>query len=189
MLKLTVGNGLEFKGAVIHLADKYKLPIIPILPYNPVVNGNVERGHGVYIESMWRVLQGQTHEWPNVLDLAIWADRITAKRTTGCSPYYLLYGQQPLHNFDITDRSWHMPDWFKIKTTKDLLALCIKQLSRQDEYIGEADAKAEMARKRATEYFYEKNKSRIVNNDYLPGMIVLVWNNFLDFQFGKKGTL
>jgi hypothetical protein len=30
---------------------------------------------------------------------------------------------------------------------------------------------------------------QIVNNDYLPGMIVLVWNNFLDFQFGKKGTL
>jgi hypothetical protein len=66
-----VDNGSEFKGAVIRLVDKYKLPIIPILPYNPVANGNVERGHGVYIESIWCALQGRTHKWPKVLDLAI----------------------------------------------------------------------------------------------------------------------
>ena len=132
LLKLTVDNGSEFKGAVIKLAEKYKVPIIPISPYNPQANGNIERGHGIYIDSIWKVLQGKTYKWPNILDTAIWADRITAKRTTGCSPYYLLYGQQPLQSFDIMDRSWHVLPWMKVQTTKELLSLRIKQLSRHD---------------------------------------------------------
>jgi len=88
--KLTVDNGSEFKGAVTMLADKYKLPLIPISPYNPTANGMVERGHGVYIDSIWKVLQGNTSKWPDLLGLALWADRVMVKRTTGFSPYYLL---------------------------------------------------------------------------------------------------
>ena len=81
--KITVDNGTEFKGAVTLLADKYNIPIIPISPYNPSANGIVERGHGVYIESIWKILQGNTTKWPEILPLAIWADRVTTKRTTG----------------------------------------------------------------------------------------------------------
>ena len=58
--KITVDNGMEFKGAVTLLADKYNIPIIPISPYNPSANGIVERGHGIYIESIWKILQGNT---------------------------------------------------------------------------------------------------------------------------------
>ena len=155
LLKLTVDNGSEFKGAVTILADKYKLPLIPISPYNPPANGIIERGHGVYINSIWHTLQGRTNEWPNVLQLAIWADRITTKRTTGFSLYYLLYGQQPLLPFDITDRSWHTLDWPNIKSEVDLLSTRIMQLSRHDEFIGEASKKAEKARAKAAEYFNE----------------------------------
>ena len=45
-LKIMVDNGTEFKGAVILLANKYNIPIIPISPYNPSANGIIERGHG-----------------------------------------------------------------------------------------------------------------------------------------------
>ena len=189
LVKLTVDNGSEFKGAVTLLAEKYNMPLIPISPYNPPVNRSVERGHRVYIESIWRVLQGRTQDWPHVLQLAVWADRITAKHTTGHSPYFLLYGQQPLLAFHITDRSWHTLEWTKVKSTKDLLAIRIKQLSRRDEYIGEASARAEKSRKKAAEYFYEKNKARMSSGEFAPGTFVLVWNNPLDFQFGNKGAL
>ena len=187
--KLTVDNGSEFKGAVTTLADKYKLPLIPILPYNPTVNGMVERGHRVYIDSIWKVLQGNTLKWPDLLGLALWADRVTVKRTTGFSPYYLLYGQDPLHSFDMMDRSWHALDWNKVKSTADLLGLRIKQLSRREEYIGEASERMRKERQKAADYFLERNKARMIENAYSPGMVVLVWNNFLDFQFGNKGAL
>ena len=127
--KLTVDNGSEFKGAVLLLVEKYKIPLVLISPYNPPVNGLVERGHGVYIESIWRILQGRTNEWPSLLQLAAWADQITSKRMTGLSPYYLLYRQQPLLGFHISDRSWHTLEWPKIDSTRELLAIRIKQLS------------------------------------------------------------
>ena len=103
LVKLTVDNGSKFKGTVTLLAEKYNMPMIPISPYNLPVNGVVEHGHRVYIESIWHVLQGQMQDWPHVLQLAVWADQITAKRTTGHLPYFLLYGQQPLLVFHITD--------------------------------------------------------------------------------------
>jgi len=171
------------------LADKYKLLLIPISPYNPTANGMVERGHGVYIDSIWKVLQGNTSKWPDLLGSALWADRVTVKRTTGFSPYYLLYGQDPLLSFDMTDRSWHALDWKEAKSTADLLGLRIKQLSRQDNYIGEASKKVQKERQKAVDYFFERNKARMVENAYAPGMVMLVWNNFLDFQFGNKGAL
>ena len=181
--KLTVDNGSEFKGAVTALADKYKLPLIPISPYNPTANGMVERGHGVYIDLIWKVLQGNTSKWPDLLGSALWADRVMVKRTTGFSPYYLLYGQDPLLSFDMTDRSWHALDWKEAKSTADLLGLRIKQLSRRDDYIGEASKKVQKERQKAADYFLERNKARMIENIYSPGMVVLVWNNFLDFQF------
>ena len=190
-LKITIDNGTKFKGAVTLLADKYNIPIIPISPYNPSANGIVERGHGVYmyIESIWTILQGNTTKWPEILPLAIWADQVMTKRMTGGSPYSLLYGQQLLFPFDFTDWSWHTLDWVHVNSTKDLLAIRVKQLSHRDEYIGEASAKTEKARLKATEYFFQKNNAWMTSGDYEYGTMVLVWNNALNMMFGNKGAL
>ena len=91
--------------------------------------------------------------------------------------------------FDITDRSWHIIDWPNIKSEIDLISARIMQLSRHDEFIGEASKKAEKARAKAAEYFNECNKARMTSGDYKRGSLVLVWNNYLDFQFRNKGAL
>ena len=82
-----------------------------------------------------------------------------------------------------------MLDWVDINSTKDLLAIRAKQLSRRDEYIGKASAKTEKARLKAAEYFFQKNKARMTSGDYENGTMVLVWNNALDFTFRNKGAL
>ena len=117
IFQLTVDNGSEFKGATQVLMDKYKVPIVQTLAYNPEANGKVERGHSMWIESMWRVLKGKTNEWPSLLGYALWADWVTTKRNTGYTPYYLLYGQQPLMPFDATDKTFHALDWPSVTTT------------------------------------------------------------------------
>src|SRR5258708_39224276 len=76
------------------------------LPYNSQVNGKIERMQGTYIEAIWKVLQGETSQWPFLLGYALWADRVMVKRNTGFSPYYLLYGQHPLLPFDVTDSTF-----------------------------------------------------------------------------------
>ena len=44
------------------LADKYNIPIIPISPYNPSVNGIIERGHSIHIESIWKITEAK-YNW------------------------------------------------------------------------------------------------------------------------------
>jgi transposase InsO family protein len=47
IFQLTVDNGSEFQGATQILMDKYKVPIVRMMVYNPGANGKVEQGHGV----------------------------------------------------------------------------------------------------------------------------------------------
>ena len=56
----------------------------------------------------------------------------STSQMTGYEPYYLLYGRHPLLAFDITDHTWKALDWHKVMLTKDLIAICIQQITCQD---------------------------------------------------------
>jgi len=57
------------------------------------------------------------------------------KRNTGYLPYYLLYGQHLLHPFDVLDMMYHIQDWLKATSTKELLALRMQQLVQRSGLI------------------------------------------------------
>jgi hypothetical protein len=189
ILKLTADNGAEFDGAITKLAERYKVPVTKISTYNPRANGMVEQGHGVWIEPIWKVLQGFTDRWPDYFYAAMWADQVTVKRSTGYTPYYLVYGQHALHPFDILDWTWHALDWSGIQTTEELLRVWIMQFVWRDEDIGKASMKQQALRQKVADYFYKKNKNHIVTGNYEPGTRVLVYNKFMDNQHGLKGHL
>ncbi len=108
VFQLTCDNGTEFKGATEELMRKYKVPVVHISPYNSQANGKIERTQRTYLEAIWKVVQGDMAQWPLWMGYALWADRTTIKRNTGYSPYYLLYGQHPLHPFDVLDMMYHI---------------------------------------------------------------------------------
>ncbi len=74
IFQLTCNNGMEFKGVVEELMHKYKVPVVCISPYNSQANGKIERTQWLYIEAIWKVLQGETNQWPLWLGYALWAD-------------------------------------------------------------------------------------------------------------------
>lgn len=187
--QLTTDNGGEFHGALTILAEKYKVPVVTISPYNAQANGLIEVGHRWWVDAMWKALNGDTKKWSSVFHQAVWADRITTRKGTGFSPYYLLYGQLPLFPFDITDRTWHVLDWHKVNSTKQLLAIRIKQLSRRDEDLAEGSAKQKKKREKAAEAFWRKHERSVFAGNYEPGTIVLVYQSWLDDQYGSKGAL
>src|SRR5260221_10579377 len=108
IFQLTCDNDSEFKGAVENLMNKYKVPVVHILPYNSQANGKIERTQRTYLEAIWKVLQGKTNQWPSKLG---YADQIMVKRNMGYSPYYLLYGQHPLLPFDVINHTFHVLEW------------------------------------------------------------------------------
>lgn len=114
----------------------------------------------------------------------MWADRVTTKRTTGFSPYYLLYGKAPLFPFHITDGSWYTLDWMGVKTTEDLLVLRTKQLIsvNHDRTIAADDNMK--ARVESADAHARKHSKRLQKELLLPGTFVLIHQ--LSYQVNKK---
>src|SRR5258708_25801152 len=137
IFQLTCDNGTEFKGMTEELMRKYKVPVVCISPYNSQANGKIKRTQRTYLKAIWKVVQGDTGQWPSWLGYALWADRTMVKRNTGYSPYYLLYGQHPLHLFDVTDMTYYMRDWVKVTDMKELLVLRTQQLAQRKDLLND----------------------------------------------------
>src|SRR5260370_37352362 len=135
------------------LMRKYKVPIIRISPYNSQANGKIERTQRLYLEAIWKVLQGDTSQWPDWLGYALWADQITVKRNTGYSPYYLLYSQHPLLPFDVTDITFHAINWLRGTMTEKLLALRMEQLDQRNVSLHDARERSFHSRSKVVEAY------------------------------------
>lgn len=172
--QITTDNGTEFQGAVSVLAKRYGVHIVRISPYNPVANGMIERGHRTWINSIWKLCGSKKEKWSNWFYSALWADRVTTRRSTGFSPYYLLYGRPHLFPFNIRDPTWYTIDWHDIKTTEELLAIRALQIRRLHMDRKEATKKNIESRVRAAKDYEIKNARRIISGKYGQGELVLI---------------
>ena len=99
-------NGPEFKGATSILMAKYKIPCILVSPYHPQANLVVERLHRTLVNCLLKTCHKRENEWPTYLSAVLLAIRTTTTRTTGYTPYYLLYGQHPVFPWSNDDPTW-----------------------------------------------------------------------------------
>lgn len=60
--------------------------------YHPQANGLVERGHESIVNSLAKYSKEPGY-WVKHLSLALWADWISVRRSTGYSPFELVYGR------------------------------------------------------------------------------------------------
>ncbi|OJT10001.1 Retrovirus-related Pol polyprotein from transposon 17.6 [Trametes pubescens] len=182
-------GGPEFKGAFASILAKYGIPIIMSTPYHPEGNGIAERDGQTLARICLRMAGDKPHEWSKYLHSALLAMRTTVSRTTGYTPYYLLYGMHCLYPFDLTDRTWYTLDWHKVRSTEDLLTLRATQLARRELDIGEAQENVRKTRQRAVDDFEKRNAHRIRREPYEIGTWVLLHETWLDNQHGNKGAM
>jgi transposase InsO family protein len=64
--------------------------------FHPRSNGKVERVNGMIKSMLRKYLHGAIHEWDLYLDSAVWALRIRKHAATGYSPFFLVYGREPV---------------------------------------------------------------------------------------------
>ncbi len=168
---------------------KYKVPVVRISPYNSQANRKIERTQRTYLKAIWKVIQGDTGQWPLWLGYALWADRTTVKRNMGYSPYYLLYGQHPLHPFDVIDATYHTREWVKATDTKELLALRMQQLVQKKDSLDDAEKRNYRSRTKVVDAYNQRHAHQMKNGDYVKGELVLVYDKALENQMSGKGAL
>ena len=120
---------------------------------------------------------GDISKWPSLLPAALYADRITARRATGFSPYYLLHGVHPLLPCDLAEATFMIPQLKGPLTDVDLLIARTRQIAKMPEDLNRAKEVLQKSRFRSKEAFEAKFGRRIHYTAFKSGDLVLVRNS------------
>jgi len=123
-------------------------------------------------------------KWVRHLQAVVFADRTTVRRSTGLTPFELVFGIPPALPIELQVSSWAYINWEDVKDTEQLLAARARQIERRTEDIALAGANLRQSRLRDAEQ-HESGLGRR-RNKLRKGMLVLMWNRALDNQHGKK---
>jgi hypothetical protein len=182
--------GLEFE-------RKYRIQLSFTTTYHPQTNAIVERGHlplreGIEkgcFDKLAKVWDYQSvlelkDLWPRYFLASLWADRITVRKTTGYSPYYLMYGTKCVIPVELEAESWDVVTWKYPMTTMELIAARTKQLARRDVDLKEAVQRKERMQQANKEYF---DKHRAKRPEVIEvGDLVLLYESQFEGRLSRK---
>lgn len=184
--QVATDNGPEVKKAFQVLLERLGIPHIKITPYNHHANGVVERGHFTMREAIIKSCQGDLRKWPDKVQEAVFADRVTVSRVTGYSPYQLLHGTDPLLPLDLAEATFLVEGFEPGISTSELLVLRIHQLSKHPEDVARAAQVLQKARFASKLQFEQRFQRRMSRDTYKPGELVLVRNTAIEMSHDRK---
>jgi hypothetical protein len=82
---------LDVEKAIAFFA-KFNIKLNLTTAYNPEANGKSEPGHPPIVNALVKSCKGKTHWWPDLLPLALMADRLTCSSVTRQPPAKLVSG-------------------------------------------------------------------------------------------------
>lgn len=127
----TVDGGSEFNGmAPVYLRNK-GVQLRKTAPYSPESNGMDERMHRTLVDCLYKLSKDRPRNWHKHLPLALLAERISVKRSTGLCPYKMLYTTKPVLPVDLEHDSWLAPSRESVNNTTELLVARVQQMRRR----------------------------------------------------------
>ena len=174
---IVTDNGSLLEGEFSQLVKKYNIHHIRISPYNSQANGVVERGHFILREALVKMCAGNMTKWPSLLPAAVYANRITVRRATGFSPYYLLHGTHPLLPCDLAEATFMVPRMKVPMTDTELMIARIRQIAKMPDDVARARETLLKSRFHSAVKFEVKFGRRIRYTSFKEGDLVLVRNN------------
>lgn len=175
--EIVTDNGPPILAAVDWLSETYHINHIRISPYNSQAQGTVERAHLSLRESVIKACDGKLQDWPIVLPYCLWAQRVTTRKSTGHSPYYMAHGTEPLMPFDIAEATYLSPEWTSFCRPQDLIAVRAKQLMKREKDLEAMRNRVWTYRKESAMRFIKKFEANFRTFDLLPGQLALVRNS------------
>lgn len=93
--KIITDNAAAFKSnKIINFCHKYHITLGHSTAYYPQGNGLAESSNKSLINIIKKMLEDNKKNWHKKLISALWADRMTTKKSIAMSPYELVYGME-----------------------------------------------------------------------------------------------
>ena len=101
-LELVSDRGKHFLNDVIlNITSRYAINHRKTTPYNPKANGLTERANGIVGKILNKMVSAHKTDWDRKLASAVHAYNTSEKRTTGKSPFFLVFGQGAIHGVEL----------------------------------------------------------------------------------------
>lgn len=111
-------QGTQLTGKIMQqMCDRLQIEKIRTTPYHPEANGCVERLHGTLVPMLRKTIQ-QNLDWAQQTKLCLFAIRSAPNRSTGFSPFELLYGHTLRSPADLLIDQWQSDDPSPINITQ-----------------------------------------------------------------------
>ena len=185
-LKIVTDNGSPFKKAVSWLAEKYGFKGVTISPYNSQANGSIERPHWDVRQMLYKATGGDVKKWYWQLPHVMWADRITIRKGTGCSPYFMVTGAHPTLPLDLIEATWLVQYPNRFLTTEELIGLRAEALTKHVNHVEEMRQRMTKEKINRALKLEEEMKHKIKDFDLKPGTLALVRNSAVEMSANRK---
>ena len=116
----------------------------------------MERGHESIVNSLAKCSK-EPGDWVKHLPLALWADRISVRCSTGYSAFELVYGRECLLPVELSVTSWSLIDWENIKNREDLIVARMSQLDERTLELSQTVENLQNSRK-ANKVYFDQHK-------------------------------
>lgn len=179
-------NGAPMKAAVAWIEKKYGIKGITISGYNSKANGKIERPHWDVRQSLYKATGGDPSKWFWFFDHVMWADRITVRKTLGCSPFFLITGAEPVTPLDIQEATWLVEPPSGLLSTEDLIAARARALAKHQTYVEHVMNRVTQEKKNRVAAYAEANANTIKNWNFKRGDLVLMRNTAIESSLNKK---
>jgi len=185
-VKIVTDNGAPFKKAVAWLEEKYGIKGVTISPYNSQANRAVERPHWDLRQMLYKATKGDVNKWFWHLHHVTWADRITVRKGTGCSPYFMITRVHPTIPLDITEATWLVKYPEGMVLSAELIGLRALALAKHVEHVEEMRQKVSKEKIRRTLQLGSNMQHKIKEFNLKPGSLVLVKNSAIELSADRK---
>lgn len=146
----------------------------------------MERGHQTIVDTLAKLTapEGRISGWVDHLAAVAWADHITVRRSTGVTPFRLVFAQECLLPVDLALETWRIVDWESIADAEnpraELLALQARQLEQRPEDLAAAAERQQQSRESNCEHHDKNRRRRPDTQEILLGDWVLLHDTKLD---------
>jgi hypothetical protein len=140
----------------------------------------VERSHRTIRDSLVKACNGDISQWPTLAHHVFWSDRVTTRRSTNHTPFFIAHGTEPLLPFDITEATFLLPDIPVQIPTSTLIAIRARQLAKREEDLAHIHTRILKSRFASIKDFERRFANTIHDHDFPPGSLVLVLNKKIE---------